>query len=79
MHIGIALRIKLSVLQSIEQNYHKVEERAFRMLNEWMQRSANPCYCRLIAAMNEEHLIEGVVVLQEKINSSEYFVSFVAT
>ena len=34
---------------------------------EWMRRDPNPCYCKLIFAMNEEGLLSGIEVLKSKI------------
>ena len=70
-HVGYALGLEHSVLECIELNDHKTEERAFRMLNEWIQRDAKSCYCKLISAMYQEGLVEGVEILKRKIKSSK--------
>ena len=71
-HIGYALGLKHSVLKNIELNLHQVEEQAFKMFEEWIQRHVDCCYCKLISAMNEEGLCSAVTVLKQKIELSEF-------
>ena len=70
IHIGYNLGLERSVLKIIEQNVHEVEEQAFQMLNEWLQRDLESCYCRLISAMYKQGLGRGVDVFKKNIKSS---------
>ena len=78
IHVGYFLGLEHSVLKVIEQNIHEVEEQAFQMLNEWVQRDLKSCYCRLISAMDKQGLGRGVEVLKRSIKSSKIF-SYIAT
>ena len=67
-HVGYALGLEHSLLVCIEHNSpHEVEEKAFNMLTSWKQRDAHPCYCKLIYAMEKEHLNRGVECLKSYI------------
>ena len=68
-HVGAQLDLGSDVLDSIGINVSDVEEKAFTMLTKWMERNVHHCYCKLINAMNEEHLGDGVEALKEKIKS----------
>ena len=68
-HIGYALGIEHGVLENIEIDYRRTGDQTFRMLNEWMQRDADSCYCKLISAMNKEGLVRGVQILKASIKS----------
>ena len=70
-HIGYTLGLEHNVLENIESNFAKVEERAFKMLSEWMRRDVQSCYCKLISAMNEGNLVSGVEILKKKITKSK--------
>jgi len=65
--VGYALGIEHAVLNNIEYNSPNIEDRAFKMMADWIERSTDICYCKLISAMNNEHLVRGVEVLKEKI------------
>ena len=78
IHVGYILGLEHSVLKVIGQNIHEVEEQAFQMLNEWVQRDLKSCYCRLISAMDKQGLGRGVEVLKRSIKSSKIF-SYIAT
>ena len=69
-HVGLDLKLDNSVINIIELNQQDFEERAFKMMSEWMQRNADSCYCQLIYAMEKQGLDSGVKVLKEKIKSS---------
>ena len=71
-HVGYVLGLDHSVLTNIELNLHEVEEQAFKMLDEWIQRSADSCYCKLISAMNEEGLCKNVEILKHKIKLNNF-------
>ena len=71
-HVGYILGLEHSLLKTIELNSQKVEKCAFRMLEEWMQQNVKPCYCKLISAMHEEGLNQGVEILRKNIESSEF-------
>ena len=66
-HVGLILEINHNVINLIELNLQQFEERSFNMMIEWMQRDPNPCYCKLILAMNKEGLLRGIEVLKSKI------------
>jgi len=68
-YVGYALGIDHAVLNTIEHDSPKIEDRAFKMLADWIERNADSCYCELISAMNNEYLSRGVGVLKEKIKS----------
>ena len=64
-HVGYALGLEHSLLECTEHNHpHGVEEKAFKMLTDWIQRDVHPCYCKLIYAMDKEHLHQGVECLR---------------
>ena len=67
--VGAQLDLESEVLDSIGINVSKVEEQAFTMLAKWMEKDDKSCYCKLINAMNEEHLGDAVKALKEKIKS----------
>ena len=71
-HVGYNLGLQHSVLNIIELNSQDVEQRTFRMLEEWMQRNVKTCYCKLISAMLEEGLCQGVEILKQNIKSSKF-------
>lgn len=71
-HIGYTLGLEHSVLNCIEHNNHQVEERSFNMLEEWMQRDVEACYCKLISAMERESLCSGAEALKSKIKPSNF-------
>ena len=57
-----------STLQTIEINDRDdVDEQAFRMLQTWIERDTESCYCKLITAMTEEELRNKVEILKKKI------------
>ena len=66
-HVGLILEINYNVINLIELNLKQFEERSFNMMVEWFQRDPNPCYCKLIFAMNKEGLHSGIEVLKSKI------------
>ena len=68
-HVGYILGLDHSSLTNIEINSHEIEERAFKMLVEWLERDVESCYCKLISAMNEEGLCEKVDILKHKIKN----------
>jgi len=70
-HVGYTLWLKHSVLENIEIDYHKADERAFTMLKEWIERDAKSCYCKLISAMYREGLVRGIEILKKMIKSSK--------
>ena len=54
--VGYSLKLKHHVLEKIEQRQTKIEDQAFAMLVEWMQTDVEPCYCKLISALDEQGL-----------------------
>ena len=59
------------MLKTIEFNIHEVEEQAFQMLIEWVQRDLKSCYCRLISAMDKQDLRRGIDALKKNVKSSK--------
>ena len=74
-HIGYILELDPNVIDHIELNLQEVEERAFKMLVEWIQRDVKSCYCKLISAMSEEGLHKGIEKLKFKIKSSKKLIN----
>lgn len=72
-YVGLALNLEHNLLETIESNHQKIDDRSFQMLVEWMKRDKKPCYCKLISAMEEEELQSAVHDLKQKIKSSEYY------
>ena len=72
-HVGYNLGLEHSVLNVIELNSQDVEQRTFKMLEEWMQTNVKTCYCKLISAMLEEDLCQAVEILKQNIKSSKFF------
>ena len=65
-----------ALLETIKcNNPNSVEDQAFEMLCKWLQRNVQSCYCKLICAMEEEHLSPGVQKLKEKIKSSKVYLT----
>ena len=71
-YVGCELGIKVTVIDTIELNEKCVEDQAFKMLCNWRQRDKQPCYCKLIAAMETESLNSGVDCLKEWIKRGRY-------
>ena len=71
MHIGYALNVDHYILEQIDTNYTKVEEKSFRMVVEWIKRDENPCYCKLISSMKEQGLSDATQILEQIIKSSK--------
>ena len=64
-----------ALLETIKCNNPNVEDQAFEMLCAWLQRNVQSCYCKLICAMEEEHLSPGVQKLKEKIISGKVYLA----
>ena len=71
-HVGYALDLEHPVIVTIELNEKHVEEQAFKMLCNWIQRDVHPCYCKLISAMEKECLNSGVDCLKKWIKQGSY-------
>lgn len=71
-HVGYSLGLEHPVIENIDLNEKCVEEQAFRMLCNWIQHDTDPCYCKLISAMEWENLNSGVNCLKECIKQGSY-------
>ena len=71
-YVGHELRLEVSVIDTIELNEKHVEDQAFKMLHNWIQHDVQPCYCKLIAAMETESLNSGVACLKKWIKQGRY-------
>ena len=71
-YVGYVLDLEHSLIRTIQLNEKRVEDRAFEMLCNWLQRDKHPCYCKLIAAMEKESLNNGVACLQQWIKQGSY-------
>ena len=69
-YVGFCLELDNSVMNVIGLNSQDSEERAFKMMCEWMQRNANACYCQLINAMDKQGLDSGIKALKNEIKLS---------
>ena len=69
-YVGLDLKLDNSVINIIELNQQDFDDRAFKMMSEWIQRNADSCYCQLIYAMEKQGLDSGVQVLKQEIKSS---------
>ena len=72
-HVGLALGLDYSEIENIELNKHDNDDRAFQMLEIWIQRNVNACYCKLISAMSDQGLEDGVQVLKQKVKPSKFY------
>ena len=64
-HIGLQLEVKTCILECIDLNSKRVEDKALEILLKWKYGNSHPCYCDLLSALREQDLHEAVKHLKQ--------------
>ena len=60
------------MLDCIDSNYARVEDKALHMLIKWKSSNSHACWCHLLFALREQDLPEAVEYFKELLRACVY-------